>query len=68
MSWALLLPGSIEAIKFEDTSGDGIYQPGEPRLANWSMHLIDAMTGDTVRTAITAPDGRDWFTSVLGGT
>ncbi len=36
------LPGQIHGFKFDDLDGDGIVDPGEPRLEGWEIQLIDA--------------------------
>jgi LPXTG-motif cell wall-anchored protein len=33
------LPGSISGHKWNDTSGDGIWDPGEPSLEGWTIYL-----------------------------
>lgn len=33
------LPGQIQGIKWKDTDGDGIKDPGEPGLADWTIFL-----------------------------
>ena len=52
-------------MKFEDKNGNGIMDPDEPGLEDWTINLI---SGDTVvATATTGPDGNYAFTGILPG-
>ncbi|GMQ81494.1 MAG: hypothetical protein BMS9Abin05_0926 [Rhodothermia bacterium] len=54
--------GSITGIKFHDRNGDGVQDPGEEPLENWSIVLDGGPTSQ-----LTGPDGKYTFQNVLVG-
>jgi len=52
--------GSIHGYKFEDLDGDGIWDPGEPRLEGLEFELSDG-DGNIIATETTNADGEFWF-------
>ena len=55
--------GSICGIKFNDLDGDGLQDPGEPGLPNWTINL----TGTTTSTATTNANGLYCFNNLPAG-
>jgi hypothetical protein len=53
--------GDIGGFKWNDLNGDGIWQTGEPKLPNWTIHLSNGMA------ATTDDYGYYFFTSVPSG-
>jgi len=53
-------PGRILAIKFEDLNGNGVLDPGEPRLADVAIELFDS-NGEHIETVRTMEDDPDSF-------
>ncbi|HEY6928897.1 MAG TPA: SdrD B-like domain-containing protein, partial [Thermoanaerobaculia bacterium] len=60
------LPNAIGGLKFEDTNGDGIREPGEPPLGGVTINLGPSV-GPPSQTTTTAADGTFLFTSVTPG-
>ncbi|HEX7139000.1 MAG TPA: SdrD B-like domain-containing protein, partial [Vicinamibacterales bacterium] len=60
------LPNAIGGLKFEDTNGDGIREPGEPPLGGVTINLGPAV-GPPSQTTTTAADGTFLFTNVTPG-
>ena len=57
--------GSISGMKFNDLDGDGVKDPGEPGMANWTIRL----SGNGVsREAVTDENGRYSFKRLRAGT
>jgi len=45
---------SISGQKYEDLDGDGVHDPGELGLDDWTIELVDAATGAVVGVQVTA--------------
>jgi len=58
---------SISGVQFEDTSGDGIRDGGEPGVGGWAVELVDLSTGLVIETAVTDGDGEYSFIGLLSG-
>ncbi len=67
LMWGNFRPGQIHGYKFDDVDGDGIVDPGEPRLANWEIQLLNE-AGEVVRTEFTNDNGEYWFLDLTPGT
>jgi protocatechuate 3,4-dioxygenase beta subunit len=59
--------GQISGLKFQDTNGDGTQESGEPGLPNWTIDLVDPVSGIVMRTAVTGANGTYSFTNVAPG-
>jgi protocatechuate 3,4-dioxygenase beta subunit len=62
---------SVRGVVFDDANGDGVWQDGEPPLANWVVYLDannNAQRDDGERAATTNGDGRYAFEDLAGGT
>jgi hypothetical protein len=60
------LPGAIGGLKFEDSSPDGVRNPGEPTLAGVTITLTPA-AGGTPQTQVTDASGNFLFTNLPAG-
>jgi protocatechuate 3,4-dioxygenase beta subunit len=58
---------NISGMKFNDLNNNGIKEPGEPGLANWTINLISP-TGEILRSTLTDNNGNYTFTGVENGT
>ena len=58
---------TISGEKFNDLTGDGILDPGDPGLPGWTIDLLDA-AGAIVATTVTDANGNYSFTDVGPGT
>ena len=65
--WALCGASTIGGTKFEDEDGSGSWDPGEPGLDGWTIHLFNA-SGSVHMTATTSGGGAYTFTGVPPGT
>lgn len=61
------LPGQIHGYKFNDLNADGVQDPGELPLANWTIELRD-INNALVDTQMTNTNGEFWFTDLIAGT
>jgi protocatechuate 3,4-dioxygenase beta subunit len=61
------VPGTINGTAFDDLSGNGALDPGEPGIGNVTVSLLNA-TNTVIATTTTAADGSYQFTSVVPGT
>ncbi|MEZ4918669.1 MAG: SdrD B-like domain-containing protein [Saprospiraceae bacterium] len=59
--------GMISGVKFEDTNCDGIKDPFDPELCNWTINLKDA-SGAIIQTTTTNGGGFYTFTGLCPGT
>jgi uncharacterized repeat protein (TIGR01451 family) len=61
--------GSISGSKWHDLDIDGIWDPGEPGIANWTIYLDGTnVNNESVHlVAMTGPDGSYSFTDLLAG-
>ncbi|MBA4251862.1 MAG: hypothetical protein C0425_08355 [Chlorobiaceae bacterium] len=59
--------GSICGIKFNDLNGNGVKDPNEPTLQNWTINLAGATPLDPTLTARTDTLGRYCFTNLRPG-
>ncbi len=59
-------PGSISGHKYHDLDGDGVLDPGEPGLENWTIELWQGSTKITRKTK--GGDGSYSFTGLKPGT
>jgi len=63
--------GSIQGMKFEDLDGDGVKDPGEPGLAEWTIFIDtngDGLLDGGETSTTTGPNGEYAFTGLLPGT
>jgi len=60
------LPNAIGGLKFEDSNGDGIREPGEPPLSGVTINLGPPV-GAPSQTMTSAADGTFLFTNVTPG-
>ncbi len=61
------LPGAICGVKWLDTDGDGVHDPGEPGLSGWTIEIRDA-AGNLVATVVTGKGGRYCYKPLVPGT
>ncbi|MFN8498612.1 MAG: SdrD B-like domain-containing protein [Anaerolineae bacterium] len=59
--------GSVSGIVFNDLSGNGMQDAGEPGVGGVTVQLVNAQTNQVVATTTTAGDGYYVFTSVPSG-
>lgn len=59
------LMGKISGTKFDDINGNGIKDPGEPGLPNWTINLV---LGNVSNSTITDGNGDYNFSGLLVGT
>ena len=57
----------ITGVKWNDFDGDGVRDPGEPGLSNWTIRLSD-VSGEVLEETSTDADGRYEFTELSPGT
>lgn len=67
LMWGNTRPGQIHGYKFNDSDGDGVPEPGEPRLAGFEIQLLNA-DGAVIATEITDINGEYWFLDLVPGT
>lgn len=63
--------GSISGFKFNDLNGDGVNEPPEPRVANWSIYLDLNNNGSldsNEPSTLTNPQGNFSFINLPAGT
>ncbi len=58
--------GSISGFKYNDINGNGIYDPGEPKLAGWTINLYDNSVFD--ESMVTNANGDYSFNNLAPGT
>ncbi|MCA9185641.1 MAG: VCBS repeat-containing protein, partial [Planctomycetales bacterium] len=56
---------AVSGFKFHDLNANGLYEPDEPPLANWTIVLTDA--NGLVSTQVTNADGKYRFTGLPAG-
>ena len=59
--------GEIHGTKWNDLDGDGVQDPGEPGLADWSIMLDQGNDGTFDLVSSTDVDGNYWFTNLIPG-
>ena len=57
----------ISGVKWNDFDGDGVRDPGEPGLSNWTIRLSDE-SGELLEETLTDDDGHYEFTELSPGT
>ena len=62
-----LRPVAIHGRVHSDLNGDCVLDPGEPLLADVTIHLLDA-NGQRIATTTTDANGQYWFTDLAPGT
>lgn len=58
--------GVIEGVAFLDSDYDGLFQPGDPALAQVKIELTKIATGEVIASAVTGDDGRFTFGALRG--
>jgi hypothetical protein len=59
-------PATVCGFKFNDVNGNGVRDPGEPGLANWTIQIKDAY--GNIMTVTTDQEGRYCFKELKPGT
>jgi uncharacterized repeat protein (TIGR01451 family) len=59
-------PSTICGVKFNDINGNGIHDPGEPGMPNWTIQIKDS-TGTVIASVTTDNNGRYCFKEVKPG-
>ncbi len=67
LMWGNFRFGQIHGFKFNDLDGDGVQEPGEPRLAGFEIQLLNA-GGAVIATEFTDANGEYWFLDLVPGT